>query len=51
MLDQTFFKFVTGFALILAGSFILMYVTSVYFAEDTNIQVQQTAAQVISSQE
>jgi len=29
MVDQTFFKFVTGFTLILAGSFIVMYVATI----------------------
>lgn len=38
MIDQTFLKFVTGFSLILAGSFIVMYVATVVDENEDKIE-------------
>ncbi len=52
MFDQTFFKFVTGFTLILAASFIVMYIATVIHDEPSAADIQavdNTAAAVIES--
>ncbi len=52
MFDQTFFKFVTGFTLILAASFIVMYIATVVHDTPSSADIEavdNTAAAAIEA--